>query len=190
MANEISVEEQQSTEGSLESAVQEYLTQLRYQLRKERDQDKRDKINHQIAIMVPVSLKLQADGIQIIAARSKDDLANIVKVSNDVKHFVYQIKRVEDMVSVAISIVEFVVVCIADTRDPVAIWNAGNKVYDAMNKVIKSETPKGSEAAIKLSKLKTLMVPSLLGGQAPVAKIAVASDQKKPARAGAKKKTR
>lgn len=63
MSNEISVDEQQSTEGSLESAVQEYLTQLRLQMRTERDQENRDKINHQIAIMVPVSLRLQADGI-------------------------------------------------------------------------------------------------------------------------------
>lgn len=91
------------------------------------------------------------------------------------------------MVSVAISIVEFVVVCVADTRDPVAIWNAGNKVYDAINKVIKSETPKGSQAAIKLNKLKTLMVPSLLGGKEPLAKVPGAAGRKQPAVAVAKK---
>lgn len=193
MANDSNVDELLAAQTALAETVREYITQLTYQLRTEKIQANRDEINHQIAQMVPIYISLTGRNIAILAARTKDDVANIMAVSKDVQQFIYGIKRIEGMLSVATSIVKFVVVCMADTKNPVAIYKAGQNVYDAINAIIELETPKGNSAAINLKKLKAIMVSSLVGGKAtavkkvPVAKVAGAAVKKKPAIAGAKK---
>lgn len=166
MANDSNIQDSLAAQDVLIAATQQYVAQLYIQLRDERDQIARDKINHQIAVITPASIKLQAGGLQIIGAKSTNDLANIIAVSNDVTKFVKGIKRIEAMVGVATSIVSFIAVCMTEKSDPVAIWKAGQKVYDAMNTVINDEAPKGSAAAINVKKLSLVFTSSLIGGKA------------------------
>lgn len=189
MANDSNVDDLLTAQSALASTVREYITQLSYQLRTETDQGSWDKINTQLAKMVPLYTQLTGKNIAIIAARSKEDVANIMAVSKDVQTFIYGIKRIEKMITVATRIVQFVVVCMADTKDPGAIYKAGQGVYDAINDVIERETKKGANAAIDLVALSTLMVPTLLGGAVPAAKAKNAKSQKKVVLADAKKKT-
>jgi hypothetical protein len=139
-------------QASLEVTVREYITQLTYQLR---DPDAtagtRDAINRQLAKITPVYYRLLGRDIAIIAAKSKDDIAAIKSVSNDVQEFIKKIKRVEKMVNIATSLVKFVVVCLGDTKDPISIFNAGKDVYTAMNDKIAEEAPKGDSAATAIT---------------------------------------
>lgn len=190
MTTDSNVNELLEAQLALASTVREYITQISNQLRTEKDQATRDKINDQLAEMTPIYIRLTGRGIAIIAASSKEDVENIKAVSKDVQKFIYGIKRIEEMLTVATSIVKFVVVCLGESKNPVSIFKAGKDVYDAINAVITKESQKGSNAAINLKALKSLFTPSLLGGKTPVARAAGAKAQQKPAVAGAKKKTK
>lgn len=151
MATDSNIDELLAAQASLEAMMREYMTQLSVQLRTENAQAVRDKLNAELARMIPLYNRLTGGTISIIAVRTKNDVAQIQAVSRDVQVFVTRIKRIEKVIAVATAIVNFVAVCLTDTRDPVAIYKAGNAVYEAMNKTIDRESKKANSAVLEAS---------------------------------------
>ena len=189
MANESSgIGELSAAQAALEVAAREQITQLSLALRDEKTpQTARDRIKDQLYDLIPLYQQIIGDRIVIMAARTADDLKVILAVSDDVKKFTYNIKRVEKVLKVTAAFIAFVVACMGAGKNPIPIIQAGKALYDELNKTIEVEKAKGNKAAVVMTALAMPSLLAALGAKAKTAKKVQKKATTKPAAAKARK---
>ncbi|MBM5458848.1 hypothetical protein H8F21_14865 [Pseudomonas sp. P66] len=127
---------------ALKETVLDQISDLQLAIREEKDEVTRNQLKKKQGELVFKFRDLQNDAIAIIAAETEGDIDLINRLSEDVKTFVHNTKKVAKTIRVVTALIVFVGACVG--KEPKTIKDAGAALYKAMNEVIDKDGGKGN----------------------------------------------